>query len=462
MKILFCSSHLNYWEQISRTVAELEARGHGIEVLFDPALRGKFEPRLKGAGAGTLARPEEMIVRDDPLGKATAILRETVNYLSYYRPERRPFSKLLAERWCRFLPHWLWRLRYWKNACRLLSSAPIYAALRKAAVSAPLCPAIIADLQRRKPDAVVVLPLLLNASTEFEYLRTAKALGIPTGAIIPSWDNLTSKGIFHVLPDRVFVWNEAQREEAARIFGIPRARTVATGAPRYDRWFDLKPSRTEAETARMIGVREGEPYVLWLCSSVLIASEEQELIGRVSAELARGPGAARLVVRPHFQNLAGWKRWLASGGAGVHLWPRPEDLETFDVEDFHQNFFDALHYSRAAIGINTSAFLEAAIADKPCLTIFDKNFRETQKDIPHFRHLAEAGFLQCAADTPELVREVARAAGGEDPLAGPRRNFVEAFLRSRMGSSASRELANAITGLYYPRAISEPQTALTA
>lgn len=458
MKILFCSSHLNYWEQISRAVVALEEGGHSVEVLFDPRLRGKFEPRLRGAASQVSACPGDMIVRGDWLGRATAALRELVNFLSYYRPERRPFSKVLADRWTLFLPDRLWRLRYWQNLCRFLAWDPLYFLLKKSVAAVPASGAIVADIRKRRPDAVVVLPLLLNASSELEYLRAAKAMGIPTAAIIPSWDNLTSKGVFHEVPDRIFVWNEAQREEASRIFSIHPPRTTATGAPRYDRWFDLRPSRTADETARMIGTPTGGRYVIWLCSSSLIASEEQDLIRRFSAAL-RQTGQSdqvQLVVRPHFQNLENWKRWLASGNNGVHLWPAPEDLQSFDLAAFHQDFFDALHHSCAAIGINTSAFLEAAIAGKPCLTILDEVFRATQTDLPHFRHLHDAGFLHCAPDIQGLVREVSRAVRGEDALGCARRKFVVEFLRPRgRHISASLTLADEITKLASGRRLRE-------
>jgi hypothetical protein len=200
----------------------------------------------------------------------------------------------------------------------------------------------------------------------------------------------------------------------------------------------------------MIGIPPGEKYVLWCCSSVLIASEEQALISRVSEELSRDGRAvsARLVVRPHFQNLAKWKRWLAKEKRDIHLWPHPDDLQSFEVPVFHQDFFDALHYSKAVIGINTSAFLEAAVVDKPCLTILTEEFSDTQTALPHFQHLRTAGFLQCASDVPGLLREIDHVLDGHDPFAGRRRGFAQEFLRPNgRAIPASLVLADAIEKL---------------
>jgi hypothetical protein len=41
---------------------------------------------------------------------------------------------------------------------------------------------------------------------------------------VGSWDHLTTKGLIHEMPDRIVVWNELQRTEAAELHGArPRA-----------------------------------------------------------------------------------------------------------------------------------------------------------------------------------------------------------------------------------------------
>src|SRR5678810_469992 len=75
-------------------------------------------------------------------------------------------------------------------------------------------------------------------------LRTGGARGIPNIGYVNSWDNLTSKGMVHVLQDVYIVWNEPIAQEAVEIHEIP-ARTVRiTGAPHLDTFFTLRPRRT--------------------------------------------------------------------------------------------------------------------------------------------------------------------------------------------------------------------------
>jgi hypothetical protein len=56
-------------------------------------------------------------------------------------------------------------------------------------------------LEAYRPDVVVASPFIFPASKELEYIKAAKALSIPTVGAVLSWDNLTSKGTFHVIPD---------------------------------------------------------------------------------------------------------------------------------------------------------------------------------------------------------------------------------------------------------------------
>ena len=45
-------------------------------------------------------------------------------------------------------------------------------------------------------------------------VKSAKAIGVPVVFPVFSWDNLSTKGLIHVQPDRVLVWNEHQKREA--------------------------------------------------------------------------------------------------------------------------------------------------------------------------------------------------------------------------------------------------------
>jgi hypothetical protein len=89
---------------------------------------------------------------------------------------------------------------------------------------------------------LLLTPLLYFGSYAGEYVRAARALGIRTLLGVGSWDHLTTKGLIHEAPDRVVVWNEAQRIEAGELHGIAPDRVTVTGAQAYDHWFVQKPT----------------------------------------------------------------------------------------------------------------------------------------------------------------------------------------------------------------------------
>ena len=80
-------------------------------------------------------------------------------------------------------------------------------------------------------DAVLVSPLVDHGSDQADLVKAAQLAGIPTGALITSWDNLTTKGVIRAQPDRVFVWNETQKREAAEMHGVPSGRVVSRARP---------------------------------------------------------------------------------------------------------------------------------------------------------------------------------------------------------------------------------------
>jgi len=93
--------------------------------------------------------------------------------------------------------------------------------------------------------AVVVSANYGTDTSTIRLLRAARRLRIPTVAIVPSFDNLTSKGVIGAPMTRMLVWNETMRREAQDLHDIPPEGVVATGPVQFDvyadrsRWADI-------------------------------------------------------------------------------------------------------------------------------------------------------------------------------------------------------------------------------
>lgn len=288
-----------------------------------------------------------------------------------------------------------------------------------------------------RPDVVLASPVVEIASEQVEILKSARALGIPSGVCIASWDNLTNKGLIRVLPDRVIVWNEWQRQELAEFHDIPADRGIITGAQKFDKWFELSTTTSLEEFCDKVGLRHAQPYLIYLCSSYFIAPDEVSFVRRWltrvrasdSPELREIP----VLVRPHPQNASQWRKVDLHEFGDVAIHPR-EGAQP-DANEAMTDFYDALSHSAMVVGVNSSALIEAAIVGKRVYTVVDPVFAQTQEGTLHFHYLLEenGGFVHRAADldvhTAQL-EEALRARGTQEE-GSQTRDFVERFCRPK-------------------------------
>ena len=73
---------------------------------------------------------------------------------------------------------------------------------------------------------------------EIRLLRAARRLRIKSLAVVPSWDNLTSKGVMGVKPDYLTVWNDIMEQEAIELHAFKKERVFVTGPLQFDNFFD--------------------------------------------------------------------------------------------------------------------------------------------------------------------------------------------------------------------------------
>jgi hypothetical protein len=286
-------------------------------------------------------------------------------------------------------------------------------------------------------DVVFVLSRINFAGKERGVVAAARAAGVPAATAVYSWDNLSSKALVDERPDRLFVWNDIQAREAVELHGLDPDTVQAVGAPRFDEFFALSPSASRDELLCGYGLDPGRKTVVWLGSSGFVSKREPELLDRW---LAARPADVQTIVRPHpgATDEPAWAAWRPPPGVALPpLYRRP------------QNLYDQLFAADAAIALNTSAELEAAIVDRPVLTIDAGELAPGQEGSVHFRYLlaGEGGFVETARTLDQHLVQLRRALD-EDPLAEQRAAFLERFVRPRgLDLPAGAELAGEIEAL---------------
>ncbi|MGE3404887.1 MAG: hypothetical protein AB7K63_20040 [Vicinamibacterales bacterium] len=433
MRLLFFARHFSYFRNFDAAIAELAGRGHEVFLAADveESLGGReLVDRLAAGHPGRVAAgyapAQTSQWRWRPLAAA---LRHTLDYLRYASPPYDQTPKIRERAYERtpLLAFWAGHLP-WRGAV-----VSLVGWLERAVPRDPAVDRFIAD---HAPDAVLVTPLIELGSPQIDYVRAARAAGIPTALPVWSWDHLSSKALIREVPDLVLVWNGLQRDEARRFHGIDAGKVAVTGAQCFDRWFDREPERARDEFCRRAGLPDTGPYVLYVCSSLFKNSpSEREFVQRWLRALRASPDPVlrqvSVLVRPHPQRAEEWREQQLDDPRAVVWGSNPIDHEA------RADYFDSMYHAAAIVGLNTSALVEAAIVDRPVLTILTPEFRDNQEGTFHFQHLldAEAGCLIAAPSLDDHTRQLAAAIANGHSAAN--RAFVERFIRPHGRASAA-------------------------
>jgi hypothetical protein len=453
MRIVFFLRHAGYVRNFESVLRELCGRGHEVHLAFGDA---KASWQTRASAVAELERELDGLsygfapnVADSGwsiLGRQT---RRGLDYARYLRPDFATAPKLRA----RAAGRAPWPLRRWLEARARRSPrglARAVDALSRVDRSLPWPRAVDEFLAERRPDAVLVSPLLEIGSAQVDYLRAAQAACVPTAVCVASWDNLTTKGVIRDVPDLVTVWNEAQRREAIDLHHIPAERVVATGAQTYDHWFAWKPSTTREEFCARVGLPANRPFLLYLGSSRFIAPDEAHFlptwVRRVRTERPELSDIG-VLVRPHPQHVQQWE--LAPPDLeAVTVWP-PAGADPVD-RDSRSEYYDSIYHAAAVVGVNTSALIESAIVGRTVHTLLADDFAATTTGTLHFSHLTRAGggMLRVADSYAEHARQLADALTARCDPDGGNREFLEEFVRPHgCDQPAAPRLADAIEGV---------------
>ncbi len=391
MKILFFGRHYTYFRNFESVLRGLAARGHSIHLAVerDEPFGGLNMVEALAAEFPSITYGEAPGRADDEWSWVLNRLRLGLDYLRYQQPVF-DTAYTLRERARGRTPVGFVELGRWIRRAGGWSRRAASAAVRNIERAVPEDPRIRKYLESQHPDIVLLTPLIDLGSSQIEYLRAARALRIPTGLCVWSWDHLSSKALIRDTPDRVFVWNPTQKQEAMTLHGVPADRIVVTGAQCFDQWFDRQPSRDHETFCEQVGLPTSPPFVLWVCSALFQGSpvEAQFVLKWIHALRSSARERLRnvpILVRPHPSRLAEWEGIDLSGLNAVLWGGNPIDAQS------RADYFDSLYHSAAVAGINTSAFIEAGIVGRPVHTIIVPEMESNQTGTVHFNYLLNAG-----------------------------------------------------------------------
>jgi hypothetical protein len=430
VKILFFGRHFTYFRNFESVLRGLAERGHHIHLAADrdEAVGGLQLVQNLAATYPNLTYGEAPPRAADDDAWVASHLRLGLDYLRYQHRifdqaptlrersrDRTPAIFVSAGRIVR---------RIGEPARRL-----VVALLRKLERYVPEDPAIREYIASHKPDVVLITPLINLGSSQIEYQRAARGLGIPNALCVWSWDHLSSKALIRDWPDRVFVWNDVQRQEALDLHGLPAECIVVTGAQCFDQWFNRQPSRDRATFCAHVGLPGDRPFVMYACSTLFAHSPPEaklvvEWIRRIRASRLPHLQDVGILVRPHPSRLFEWDNIDLSTMGPTVLWGR-NPLDPVSKADY----FDSMYHSAVLVGLITSAFIEAGIVGREVHTLLDPEFEDNQLGTVHYHYLTNTagGLLTVGKGFDDHLERL------NDTLSRETRTvvkpFVQAFVR---------------------------------
>jgi hypothetical protein len=398
------------------TVAELAGDGHEVVIVYRRGDRRPLPKALREYPLVTRAVYDE--VSDPEFGRAIGLLRHLRDYAWYLSPQqevgsfnrRRALDSLLRSATAGAVqadPSWPDPVVELEPE----QQSALSDALAELDRCIPPDPKVVDFIRTHRPDVVLVSPLVHQRFHQNEVVKAARALGIPTGFLVYSWDNLSNKGRIHVPPDRVFVWNDLQRQEAVELHGIDPGAVVVTGASRWDDFFVMRPSRGRDGFCAKHGFDPDRPIVVYLGSTVGVCPNEPEVLDRWIEAIRAAPaplGRANILFRRHpgmgkYARI--WADWV-SKHEGVSASRNPHQAD--------QSLYNELSHAAAVVGLNTSAQIEAAIVGRPVYTFSVGALAPGQAGSRHFYYLLEqhGGVVTYAETLEEHVTQLQQGVTG--------------------------------------------------
>jgi hypothetical protein len=404
-------------------LGELGARGHEVTVAIHEQREIGWRDRLLSEVTnGAVTAEQAVSPRADRWLEFSADIRSSLDLLQFLGPRFNDTYRARA-----------WRRAPKPAAALARSRVGSRPAVRRAAIAGlgvleqvvPTNGEIERYLLERRPDVVLLTPYVGLRQIQPDFLRAAQALGLRTAICVKSWDNLSSKSLIRPLPERLFVWNEIQRQEAQTLHGIPRDRIVVTGAQCFDEWFERQPRPRDVLCSRA-GLDPARPFVLYACCAPWTGQSEVAFVRRWASVL---PDGVQVLVRPHPKRPEEWLDADLSDVPGLAVYPREGHAPTDD--ETKADYFDSLSHSAALVGLNTSAMIEAAIVGRPVLTVLDPEFERVQLGTIHFRYLLEAGggAVQVAHTLDEHGEQLSAALADDSAARRRAEAFVASFVR---------------------------------
>lgn len=303
---------------------------------------------------------------------------------------------------------------------------------------------------------------LLNLSPfdplDLSVQRALAVHGVPCISVIPSWDNLSSKGCISTDVEKVLVWGTTTKEELLRYYPwVSESQVSIVGGPQFDVYAAASQSdglRSTRDDSRSAARDDEQHTILYATCSPRLFPSEPKIVAALWRAIEGGDfGNARLILRLHpADNLNRYSELLdsdgitlsvSSAGDGLGSWIPPPD-ETDKLSSL---------LTVASVCVNTASTmtLDALLAGTPVVNVA---FDPGEEDPPawqsvvryyqydHFSTLTRSGRLRLARSQDELHEELHDVLSDTRRAWEAQRPLVNGYGANLVGESAAAIVSN--------------------
>ncbi|MFN3648006.1 MAG: CDP-glycerol glycerophosphotransferase family protein [Armatimonadota bacterium] len=285
----------------------------------------------------------------------------------------------------------------------------------------------------------------------------AQRSGIPVLAMVPSWDNLSTKNRLVLKYDGYIVWSEWQKEELHRYYPDSRRKPVyVVGAPQFDIFFDPRFHGPRESFLREQGLDPARKTILYALGSPNLLPGEIFGALDLARRVADGRlGPVQMIVRPHpvfdrgeFQaRFEGLRHVVVQHPAGESRVSERSQDETQARE-----WVNTFRHVDVVVNLSSTVTVDAAVLDRPVVNLnYDpapgapqqQFIEEINASWEHFSPIAQSGGLWLSRDADETALAV-RTYLEQPELHRERRRWIAERVCQYLDGRCGERLADAL------------------
>ncbi|PIR69983.1 MAG: hypothetical protein COU47_00935 [Candidatus Niyogibacteria bacterium CG10_big_fil_rev_8_21_14_0_10_46_36] len=246
---------------------------------------------------------------------------------------------------------------------------------------------------------------------DIEIAAEAKRRNIKTAGMPSKWDHF-NKYFVPVQTDVLAVQNEPMKKEAVKYEGYKSSEVDVVGFPQWDNYYGIERHVIQRdEFLKKMGM-PGDSKVILFVSGSVYAADEPDILQAISNQISKGffGPSVRLLLRPYPQTSEKAKYLQFEQDQNVFInW-----IDNTNSMDNFLHYVNMMYHADVVISLFSTTAIEAAIFDKPVLTIGFDGYKKRPyhqsvrrwEDLAHFRHVLDTGSVKVIKSFPELFAQI--------------------------------------------------------